>query len=245
MAKDPPSSKLHRFLFLTFLYPSSCTMNSTTAYADPKLPVVTCQCSVMDRDVAIVYTSVVAVVATILIQIFISRNFRYIRKIVANTAATAIKLIFFLSLGQLPVRHSGFLSYLSYADVVGVAGFGGLGLSIFYVFHDRFLPSYGPNVLTTAGYNDHHNKVKLDRALQEKLTLLLVWEIYHTVFGVMIGVVVMRLLRLCAIDHKHLDLLMTIGVFGPALFFLFFISGTGIGLGGCWCLRRFRNWWHG
>lgn len=130
--------------------------------------------------------------------------------------------------------------------MIGVAGFGGLGLSVFYVAHDRFLSVSQSKALEAAdSYGNRSKKIKLDRALQEKLTLLLICEIYHTIVGVVIGALAMGYFEYCNIDHKHLDLLMTAGLFGPTIFFILFISLSGIVFGVSWCLRIYRNWWHG
>lgn len=193
-----------------------------------------------------VHVSVVAIVSAVLLQFILSRNLECIRKFFANIVATPTKLITFLYLGQIPLRLFGFLDQFSLINVVGVAGFGGLGLSTLYFFHDRFLPMSRSNSLgATEVHDDRDKEIKLDRALQRKITFLLVCEIYHTVIGVVIGVSVMRLLSLCDIDHKHLDLLMTAGLFGPAVFFVLFISLAGVVFGVSWCLHRFYNRWHG
>ncbi len=187
-----------------------------------------------------VYFSVAAIISTAFMQTLPSWNFHSIWKHLSTFLSTPTKLATFLYLGQAPLRYSGCLDHFPLKKVTGVAGFGGIGLSILYLFHDRFKT----NSLAVGGEHDSHSQeIKLDRALQEKVTFLLVCEIYHTVIGVVIGVLTMRICKLCLIDHKHLDLLMTAGLFGPMIFFALFISLTGVVFGISWCLQRSRHWW--
>lgn len=148
----------------------------------------------------------------------------------------------FVLLGQTPLRCFGSVDRLSLADVVSVAGFGGVCLSIIYTLQERF-KSTSPHSQETFDTNDlsrHHHpreQVKLDWALQEKITLLFICEIYHTVAGVVLGVLTLRLFDICYIDQKHLDLLMLSGLLGPVIFFALFVLTAGIVFGISWAVR--------
>lgn len=179
------------------------------------------------------------------IQFLLTRDLHIARKHLSTFFSTPTKLITFLYLGQAPLRYSGFLDHFPLTNITGVATFGGVGLSALYLFQDQFLPFSKAESLSLAGEQDdnHCQDIKLDRALQEKVTFLLVGEIYHTVIGVVIGVLAMRICKFCVVDHKHLDLLMTAGLFGPVIFFTLFLSLAGVVFGVSWCLQRFRHGW--
>jgi hypothetical protein len=149
----------------------------------------------------------------------------------------------FIVLGQTPLRYSGFLNHVSLADSVRVAWFGGLGLSIFYALQERFNSASFQSLQTSNvdSQSQHHHdpreEIKLDRALQVKITLLLVCEIYHTIVGVVLGVLAMRFFGLSTINQTHLDLLMFSGFLGPILFFFSFVLAAGIVFGITWVVR--------
>jgi hypothetical protein len=149
----------------------------------------------------------------------------------------------FICFGQIPLRIYGFLNCVPLIDIIGVAGFGGLGLSTFYALQERFnttpLPSFETSDVDYQ--NRHHHvfqeKIKLDWALQEKITLLFVCEIYHTIVGVILGVFAMRFFELSSINQASLDILMFSGFLGPMVFFSWFVLMTGIVFGIMWVVR--------
>jgi hypothetical protein len=191
-----------------------------------------------------VYIPAAVVVSTFLVQIFLWRSFDQMCKLFYAFGSAPIRLVTFLLLGRAPLSYFGHLNHFPLASIIGVAGFGGLGLSTIYLVQSYFFPTAGSKFWTAAEeYSSRQKDVKLDWALQEEMSLRLVCEIYHTVAGVVIGVLIMRLFKVSVIDHKHLDLLMTAGLFGPTISFILVISLAIIVFGVIWCLRKPYHWW--
>jgi hypothetical protein len=194
-----------------------------------------------------IYGPIAAILASVLVHMIASRNLEYTRKFFDAFVATPVKLMAFLLLGKVSLHYFGYLNHFPTMNVIAVAGFGGLGLSIVYLLERFFLPMSESDGFTIAGARPdggQRKEIKLDWALQEEITRQFVCEIYHTVAGVVMGVSVMRLADISAIDHRHLDLLMTAGLLGPTLSFVVVISLALIVFGAMWCLHRCFNWFY-